>query len=398
MPGPPAVRDLSPHHAHPAPGSDPQLRFAGLAGAAQSIAIAIGGPLVGAMTDRYGHRSVGVAAAIANFAAWAALLGASHGSRAGMFATAALVGLTQPQVGPLVRVLWSRLVQSRNEHHLLSPALSYEASADELSFVAGPAFVGLLASVSPLAPAVATMALLAASTLPFALVYAHRTTHEQPSGRQERPYLPRRPLAVMFLAMVAMGAIFGAVQTAVTVYAGTIDKPGAAGLVYAEFGIGSALAGAACAWLPQKFSLRARYVSFAAILCAGMVILFIGGQLVSLPAAVALASFTVAPYMISLYALTERLAPAEREAGAMTILCAGGPLGTAAGQALSGSLADTHGVDGALLVALIVAAAALLIALTAFLADRQRNIWIIDTAPVTRPVVQERSEHAQNIH
>ncbi|MEU3520938.1 MFS transporter [Streptomyces sp. NPDC006654] len=257
--------------------------FAGLASAAQSIAIAVGGPLVGAMTDRHGHRSVGAAAAVANFAAWSALLTASHGSRAGMFAAAALVGLTQPQVGPLVRVHWSRLVQSRNEHHLLSPALSYEASADELSFVAGPAFVGLLASLSPLAPAVATMALLAASTLPFALIYAHPTTHQQPSDRGERPYLPRRPLAVMFLAMVAMGAIFGAVQTAVTAYASTIGEPGASGLVYAEFGIGSALAGAACAWLPQKFSLRARYVSFAAILCAGMLILFIGAQLVSAP-------------------------------------------------------------------------------------------------------------------
>ncbi|MER5527223.1 MFS transporter [Streptomyces sp. NPDC002677] len=366
--------------------------FAGLASAAQSIAIAIGGPLVGALTDRYGHRRIGVAAAIVNFAAWAALLVASHGSRASVLAAAALVGLTQPQVGPLVRVHWSRLVQSRNEHRLLSPALSYEASADELSFVAGPSFVGLLASVSPLAPAVATMALLAASTLPFALIYAHRTMHQQPSGRQERPYLPRRPLAVMFLAMVAMGAIFGAVQTAVTVYANTIDKPGASGLVYAEFGIGSALAGAACAWLPQTFSLRARYVSFAAILCAGVLILFIGAQLVSVPAAVAVASFTVAPYVISLYALTERLAPAERAAVAMTILCAGGPLGAAAGQAISGSLADTHGVDGALLVALIVAAGALVLALSAFLADRQRNIWIIDAAPATRSMVQERSE------
>ncbi|MCG7210159.1 MFS transporter [Streptomyces arenae] len=372
--------------------------FAGLASAAQSIAIAIGGPLVGALTDRHGHRTVGTAAAIANFAAWSALLAASHGSRASMLAAAALVGLTQPQVGPLVRVHWSRLLQSRNEHHLLSPALSYEASADELSFVAGPAFVGLLASLSPLAPTVATMALLAASTLPFALIYADPTTRQQPTHRQEKPHLPRRPLAVMFLAMVAMGAIFGAVQTAVTVYASTIGEPGASGLVYAEFGIGSALAGAACAWLPQKFSLHARYVSFAALLCAGMLILFISAQLVSVPAAVAVASFTVAPYMISLYALTERLAPAERAAVAMTILCAGGPLGTAAGQAVSGSLADTHGVNGALLVALIVAAGALLLALSAFLADRQRNIWIIDTTPATPPVVQEHSGQSQNAH
>ncbi|MCT9083983.1 MFS transporter [Streptomyces fulvoviolaceus] len=339
--------------------------FAGLASAAQSIAIAVGGPLIGALADRYGHRAVGVAAAIANFCAWAALLAVSQGGgRESMLVAATVVGLTQPPVGPLVRVHWSRLLRARDEqHHLLSTALSYEASADEVSFIAGPALVGALMAVGPLAPAVAVMSLIAVSTLPFALFYAHRS----PSGEQRKPHpsrLPRRPLAVMVLAMAAMGAIFGAVQTAVTVYADTIGRPGVSGLVYAEFGIGSALAGAACAWLPRRFGLRARYVSFAAVLFVGMLVLFAGARLVSLPAAVALASFTVAPYMISLYALTERLAPTERATAAMTILCAGGPLGTAAGQAVSGGLAETYGVDGALSVALAVGAGALTLALT----------------------------------
>ncbi|MGW1255685.1 hypothetical protein ACWD5Q_10960 [Streptomyces sp. NPDC002513] len=90
--------------------------------------------------------------------------------------------------------------------------------------------------------------------------------------------------------------------------------------------------------------------------------------------------------MISLYDLTERLAPAERAAVAMTILCAGGPLGTAAGQAVSGALAETHGTGGALVVALAVAAGALLLALSATMADRGRNVWIVDTVPTENQV------------
>ncbi|MGW6907855.1 MFS transporter [Streptomyces sp. NPDC054940] len=356
--------------------------FAGLATAAQSTAMAVGGPAVGALADRHGHRTVGVLAPLANFGAWAGLLAASHGTRAGMLVAATLVGLTQPQVGPLVRVHWSRLLRPHGERQLLSAALSYEAAADEVSFVAGPAVVGLLASAGPLAPAVLTMVLIATATLPFALLHAHRDSPQLPPAEHRKPSLPRRPLAVMFLAMVAMGAVFGAVQTAVTVYADIIGEPGAAGLVYAEFGIGSALAGAACAWLPQRFSLRARYLTFAAVLFAGMLVLFAGARTVSLPAAVAVAGCTVAPYMISLYALTERLAPVRRAALAMTILCAGGPLGTAAGQALSGSLAAAHGTEGALLVAVAVAAGALLLALCAVMADRGRDVWIIDTVPV----------------
>jgi MFS family permease len=125
-------------------------------------------------------------------------------------------------------------------------------------------------------------------------------------------------------------------------------------------------------------------VSFAAVLCTGMLALFVGARLVSVPVGIAPASFTVAPYMISLYALTERIAPAERAAIAMTVLCAGGPLGTAAGQAASGGLADAHGVTGPLLVALVVASCALLLAVAAFLADRGRNVWIVDLAPRAR--------------
>ncbi|GAA4073123.1 MFS transporter [Streptomyces shaanxiensis] len=356
--------------------------FAGLASAAQSTAIAVGGPVVGALADRHGHRTVGALAALANFAAWAVLLAASQGTRASMLVAATLVGLTQPQVGPLVRVHWSRLLRPHGERRLLSAALSYEAAADEVSFVAGPAVVGLLASAGPLAPAVLIMALIATTTLPFALLHAHRDLPRQPSAEHRKPSLPRRPLAVMFLAMVAMGAVFGAVQTAVTVYADTLGEPGAAGLVYAEFGIGSALTGAACVWLPQRFTLRARYLTFAAVLFAGMVVLFAGAQTVSMPAAVAVAGCTVAPYMISLYALTERLAPARRAAVAMTIMCAGGPLGAAAGQALGGSLAETHGTRGALLVAVAVAGGALLLALSAVVADRGRGVWIADTVPV----------------
>ncbi|MFE7274044.1 MFS transporter [Streptomyces sp. NPDC057623] len=358
--------------------------FAGLAAAAQSIAIAVGGPVVGALADRHGHRTVGALAAVANLVAWAGLLAASQGTRPGMLGAALLVGLTQPQVSPLVRVHWSRLVRARGERHLLSSALSYEASADEMSFVAGPAVVGLLASIGPAAPAVLTMVLIAAATLPFALLHAHRDIPRKPShdpGGSRLPRLPRRPLAVMFLAMAAMGVIFGAVQTAVTVYADAVGEPGISGLVYAEFGIGSALAGAVCVWLPRRFSLRARYVTFAATLFVGTLVLYAGARLVSVPAAVAVAGFTVAPYMISLYALTERLAPPERAAIAMTVLCGGGPLGVAAGQAVSGALAQSHGTGGALLVAVAGASGALLLALAAATADRGRQVWIIDSAP-----------------
>lgn len=347
--------------------------FAGLAAAAQGIANALGAPFAGALADRHGHRLVGTVTALANAAALTALVAASHTGRASMLTAAALSGLTQPPVGPLIRVHWSRLLHARARPDLIPTAFSYEATADEISFVAGPALVGLLTALGPTAPTLAAIALLLLATLPFALSLTQGSTEDRKGTRTARTPLPRLPLAAMFLAMAAVGTVFGAVQTGVTVYSNESSHPGSAGLLYAVFGIGSAMAGAACAWLPAQFGLRRRYVTFAATLLLGTLTLVAGERGHVLPAAMAVAGVTVAPYLISLYALTERLAPADRATVALTILCAGGPLGTATGQALAGYLADRHGSAGAFLVAPVAAAAALLLAITAVLAHSART-------------------------
>ncbi|MCE7010299.1 MFS transporter [Kibdelosporangium philippinense] len=337
--------------------------FAGIAGAAQCVAIAAGGPVVGALADRYGHRVVGVTAAVSNVIATLALLPASQMDRPAMFLTATLTGLTQPQVGPLVRVYWSHTAEIR----LLPTALSYEAAVDETTFVLGPALVGLLTPISPVAPVVATAVLLTLATFPFALLHArpHVASAERTAQK-----LPRWSMTAMFLAMAAIGAVFGAVQTGVTAYADSIGQPAAAGLIYAEFGIGSALAGAACAWLPRKFKQHQRYVTFSVTLFLGTLSLLV----FPVPVAIAVASITVAPYMVSLYALTERLAPPQKAAIAVTILCAGGPLGTAIGRAIAGNLADERGAEGAFLVVPITSAAALILAVAAFRHVGRRSV------------------------
>jgi len=345
--------------------------FAGLAAAAQGIANALGGPVSGALADRHGHRLVGTVTALANAAALTGLIAASHTGRASMIVASALAGLTQPPVGPLVRVHWSRLLRARDRPDLIPTAFSYEATADEISFVAGPAIVGVLTLLGPTAPTMAAIALLVLATLPFALSLARGSTEHRQHPRASRTPLPRLPLVAMFLAMAAMGTLFGAVQTGVTAYSNESGHPGSAGLLYALFGIGSALAGAACAWLPARFTLRHRYVTFAATLLLGAFTLVVGDRLHAVPTAMTVAGVTVAPYMISLYALTERLAPADRATVALTILCAGGPLGTATGQVVAGYLADRHGSGGAFLMAPIAATTALLLAVAVFLADTE---------------------------
>ncbi|MFC4949542.1 MFS transporter [Pseudonocardia sp. GCM10023141] len=343
--------------------------FAGIAGAAQGLASAAGGPLLGALADRYGHPVVGAAGALCTAAALVWLIIAVDVDRTAVVAAAALAGLTQPPTGALVRVYWSRLLRERSAPGQLAAALSYETVADETSWVVGPFLVGALGLFGPIVPLATGAALLVAATLPFALRYGppaipppqQRAALAETTGSPEP--MPWRDLGMLFLAMAALGAVFGAVQTGVTVYAETTGRPDAAGLIYALLGVGSAVAGMACGLLPARFSLRARYLVFAATLLLGSLPLLGVGVGFAVPLAVAILSVTIAPYMISLYALTERLAPRHRAGLAIATLCAGGPTGTAAGRGIAGVLADQHGSAGAFAVAPAAAGLALLLAL-----------------------------------
>lgn len=327
------------------------VAFAGLAGAAQGIALAAGGPLVGALADRHGHRLVGALCAAANVVALLALLLATD--RTGLLLASALTGLTQPPVGSLVRVHWSRVLP----RSLVPTAQSYESAADETSFVVGPALAGVLAIVGPAAPVVASMVLTGCATLPFVLFLAGR----QPPRDGTTP-LPLGGLITLVLAMGGIGAVFGAVQTGVTAHAGETGQPGTAGLLYAELGVGSALVGLACAWLPAGFTPKRRYQVFSATLFVGTAVLLLP---LPLPVTMAVTSLAIAPYLLSVYTLTDLLAPPDRATAAMTIVCAAGPLGTAAGRAAAGWLAERDGTTAALAVAPTAAAVALILALTA---------------------------------
>ncbi len=320
--------------------------FAGVAAGAQNLATSAGAVVFGWLTERYGLRRPGTLAAVLNAAALGGLVAAGQAGRVAMFLAAVAVGLTQAQVGPLIRTHWSHLAGSER---FMASALAYEAAADEAGFIVGPAAVGLLAAVGPAVPPAAAAGLLLVAALPLAGRYA-----ESPAGVRRDPTarlpLPAVRLAGLAVAMGLMGAIFGVLQTGVTAAA----SPGAAGLLYAELGVGSALAGLACGWLPARFGGHARYRVFAAGLVLGMSLIALSGTLLPLPVAVLLAGATVAPYMISVYALTERLA-AGRVAAAMTVVGAGGPVGTALGQVIAGALTDRAGYRAAFALAPVLA-------------------------------------------
>jgi MFS family permease len=338
---------------------------AGAVAAAYGLGAATGGPVVGALADRFGQRRVGLAAAAADGAAFAGIVLAVsyHAVPVVVGLLAAVAGFATPQIGPLVRVRWAVLLGDRGEQRHLPVAFSYEGAADELSYMAGPALVGLLALAGPSGlPLAVAAALTLAAAVPFAVHHTAPPVVRLPRERSA-DRLPRAAVALLVAAMLAIGVLFGATQTGVAAYAERAGTPGAAGLVYAVLGIGSAVAGLATAWIPARIPLRTRHVASSIALAVGAVTLVpLSSTRPGLLVAMAVVGVTSAPYLISVNALASAVSPARRAGVVMTLVGSGVVAGVALGAAVAGRLADAAGPAGAFVVPVGAGALGLVIA------------------------------------
>ncbi len=348
----------------------------GAAAGALAVANAVGAPFFGSLADRVGQRPVVLAQSWAGGAGLAAIVWTTQegASPAAIVAVAALAGLATPQIGPLARVRWQPITKDApDQRRLVDAAFSYEGAADEVSFVLGPATVGLLAVV--VAPGDALLVaggVLVAFGSWFALhPTAALTRPEVGATRSTAPVLTA-VLGVLALAQLCIGTVFGATQTGSTVLATAQGEPGQAGLIHATLGVGSAIAGLAIAALPERIGYPTRMVASAAallVLSAPLLLVQTIGQLV---AVIALLGFAVAPYMISNFAMAGEVVVPERVGTAMTLLAGATGIGYALGSTLAGRLADLGGHTPAFAVTVSATALALVVSVR-FRARRGRG-------------------------
>lgn len=335
--------------------------WGGTAAGAVGIGSALGAPVFGALADRRGQRPVLLVAAVLNTLAVLALIGAAWAApAAGSFPIAVIVaafiaGASCPQVGPLARVRWMALTsrgKSPDTGQDLDTALSYEGTADELTFVLGPALVGILASlVAPWLP----LALAAAMTLTLVPAFAVHPTHQVvPVNRRtaQSRNAPRIPAAVVLpvLAMVAMGTFFGSTQTALSSFSASFATSEIAGLLYAVMGLSSAAAALSVAYWPRRFTPAYRWLISAALMAVLALLLLVPGSLGGMIAVLLVLGLPVGPVMVTVFAIGGLVAPRERLGTVMTALASGIVAGTALGAAIAGQLAQSHGYQSAFLV------------------------------------------------
>lgn len=375
----------------------------GMAAGAVGIGSALGAPVVGSLADRAGQRIVLLTVAVVNALAVAAVIAAAYWTPAygsgvdawGVLVAAFIAGASSPQVGPMARVRWMALTT----HNLrggpggsrsvaasradLDTALSYEGTADEVTFVLGPALVGLLASLlAPWLP-LALAALLTCVLVPaFAVHPSHLAVVPAPRKPAAGVVRPRTfggrsrwaaaVVAVPVMAMVCMGTFFGATQNALSAFSAEYATAEIAGLLYSVMGLSSAVAALSVAFWPQRFGLAARWVVAAFAMSALSLLLVVPAGIWPMVAVLLILGIPVGPVMVTVFSIGGVVAPAGRMATVMTALASGIVAGTALGAYLAGQLAQTQGAGAAFMVSMGAAAGLLILGLVTWLAMRGR--------------------------
>ncbi|MFE3579238.1 MFS transporter [Streptomyces vinaceus] len=185
---------------------------AGAVAAALWLGQALGGPVIGRLADRRGHRPVLLAACGANAAALVALVTAVLGALplAAQLAFAVAAGLTVPQVGPLARARWARL--AGEDEARLGAALSFDTTLDEVGFMVGPALAGILAVTVHPASALVLAAGLVWAAMAVTSSIAGFVTVARPGSADLRVRLRRTVTAqaVLTLPLLAVSGLPGA--------------------------------------------------------------------------------------------------------------------------------------------------------------------------------------------
>ncbi|MFB4348497.1 MFS transporter [Microbacterium sp. CR_7] len=342
------------------------LSLGGLTSAAVGLGTACFGPLLGAAADRFGQRFVLLALAIANGAMLVVFTLVVYGEAADLLVLVAAfgIGATAPQVAPMSR---SRLVTMITERmpesvrpRTLSGTMAYESAADETVFVFGPFLVGILASViAPWAPLIGAALLTVVFVGGFALhpsarsVSIHRGDDGRAPSSASELFHPR--LLVVVLGILGVGMFFGTMLTSLTSFMADRGAAEEAGLLYGVMGVGSALLALGVAWLPARFTLRARWLVFSAILLGGTLLLLLVDAPATMMVALAIMGVGIGPTLVTQYSLGAARSPLGRSATVMTMLGSAVVVGQSIGAAVAGELAENVGTGAAL--ALPIAAA-----------------------------------------
>ena len=275
-------------------------------------------------------------------------------------ALAAGLGLATPPLGACLRTVLPGLLPDAAS---LRAAYAVEASAVELTWIAGPPLALALGALWSTGAVLAAAGLvLVAGTVAFAVQPASRRWRAEPAATRPRGGSLRSPaMRTLVMVLTAVGLLFGAVEVAVTAAADALEGTTAAAPLLALWGLGSLAGGLVAA---RRSRSGRRGPGLAAILAAltlgHLALIPAAGSVVALGAVLVIAGAAIAPAYAAVYAMVDEAAPTGTVTEAFAWLATAVAIGAAAGAAIAGAVAESAGPAAALALGGAAGAAALL--------------------------------------
>jgi MFS family permease len=336
---------------------------AGLAAAVNAASTSFAAPLLGRLSDR-GHAAwVLIGTGIAQGAALIALV---IGLKMGLadwtiIGIAAITGAVNPPVGAVTRTVLPRLAP---DDEARKTAFALDALLVELSFVAGPALVGIVAAFSSgYVAALLAAALNVIGSIWLALCgpVRHGYVVEPPPVHGSRwaqliGPLTSRGLRTVLLASILWAGAFGVLEIAIPSYTTAQGAPQLGGLMFALWSAGSIVGGIWYGGQDFRTPINRLYLILMALNVVGFAAIAFAGSMWTLGVLLFLAGLVISPTTALESALVTALAPRGMTTEAFTwsgtAIYLGFALGSgAASVVLSGSLGTSDALFGASLLA-----------------------------------------------
>jgi len=337
--------------------------IAGTVSATAAFVQAFGSPVLARLIDRHGQDKVALPAALASSSALVGLILAVRlqAPTWSFYLFAALAGALMPSIGSMVGARWSLIYSGTPKLHT---AYAFESVVDEAVFLVGPVLVTFLTtSVAPSSGLAAVAAFLSIGTVALCL---QRGTQPKPSPAHARSSglgaLGVPAVRVLLLVFIGTGTLFGSVEVITVAFAQEHGHEASAGVLLAVYALGSMIAGIGFGAIHLSTPLPRKLLFLLFTMAVTAALLPLAGDLWVLGALLLLAGFTIAPTLITAFALVEDLVPAELLTEGLAVETTGLALGVTLGSSVGGPLIDDIGAQHAYLLSTGGAVAALVLA------------------------------------
>jgi len=255
-------------------------------------------------------------------------------------------GATSPAIGSYVRARWSHASHINGQSALLRVGFAWESILDELIFTVGPLITTALAfGVGFPVPLVIAAAAVLVGAMGLSLSKASTPPPALREGKRTSvlAVVRTRGLWVLITSALGLGTLFGALDVGAVAFTGARGSGSTAGVLLACFAAASMIGGIAYgarAWPGRLHRHTQVAAALLALVCAGFWFTDTNAGAILVASA---AGALVAPTLIGVFSLTQRLVSPANLTEGLTWTNSGLAAGFAFGSALAGIGVDAFG-------------------------------------------------------